>query len=547
MAARSAPGPPLPAHARLPAILALSALLALPALLPAGGARAAEAGLGLDLQAPDAGPVERPVVDLSIANPHDMPCGDCHLPATAGGGEGALKSGDDSIGLCQGCHPGSNLHPVGIPLAEGMAPPGDAVPLGSGRFAGKIVCLTCHRLHAPRPERHLLRSPGGAGARRSESLCAACHGRRLSEKSPHQRAGDTCRLCHMNEPRPGSGPQTLGAGVQAVCNFCHSALDDQHFRSLNPFNDEYLFWDRDSPEFPRIDGRFTCVTCHDPHAAGGRRKLLREAYVNLAGLSRKINPHWRNVMCVACHDGEPRRGEPALKEGGDLTRLCYRCHGFKYSRADIHPVNVLPSRLVTVPPEMPLKDGRVTCSTCHDSSLQEGGERADSARRDNPKFLRGGFTTRNEFCLRCHTRGLMGVLNPHDQVDSRGKKDPIRCLFCHSSTPEGMVGWMVRHRQFDEVSVNRLCLLCHPAAYQDAHPIADHFVQPSSSVLKALESAEERLGIAFPLVGDTVVCITCHDPHQEGVTGETPAAGGQRSSKRLRIGAEICRGCHLDR
>jgi hypothetical protein len=137
----------------------------------------------------------------------------------------------------------------------------------------------------------------------------------------------------------------------------------------------------------------------------------------------------------------------------------------------------------------------------------------------------------------------MGLLNPHDQLDAHGRKDEIKCLFCHSSLPEGLPGWMVR-RQFDGETVNQICLLCHPDRYQQAHPMAPHFVTPSRAVAEALETSEERTGIAFTLINERVVCVTCHNPHQEGVMDATEETGKSGVLKRLRVGGDICAGCH---
>lgn len=517
---------------------ALVALAAIASAVP-GGAQTNR--LGLDLAGEGVGPESSLAVAQAIRDPHAVGCGSCHLAADGGAAARALTTGDDSIRLCVGCHEGANLHPVGIaPAGVDRATLG--LPLGEGSLDGKITCLTCHYVHRPGGhQRHLLRSVAAAGASRMEALCAACHGARLREKSPHAGTGETCRLCHMNRPQPGEGIRTLAPNVQMVCNFCHNALDNRHFLALDPFTDEYLFPGATEVDIPKLNGQFTCISCHDPHAAAGRTKLLRERYLQLAGISKKVNPHWKNVMCISCHDGEPAKGEPRLKEGGDVIRLCYRCHAFKYSRSDIHPVNCSPSRSVTLPGDMPLKDGRLTCATCHDSSLQEGGERAGSARKSNPKFLRGGFSNRGEFCARCHPRRLLGLLNPHEQRDAAGKPDRVKCLFCHSSLPEaGQAGWVVRS-QFDDETANDLCLLCHPPRYQDAHPMAPHFVEPSRAVAAAMETAEERIGISFPMTGDRIVCVTCHDPHQRAAAG----VGEDGQFKRLRVGAEICAGCHL--
>jgi len=513
---------------------------------PAAGRGGSDAR-GLNLQLHKGVLLPSVEIDPSIDDPHDGECETCHAGEGETSGGKPLKTGDDSIGLCLDCHPGSNLHPVNIPVPKEVDPAAFGIPLGKGALEGKITCLTCHYVHGDSYERALLRARDDSDGRRMDTLCSVCHSDRLKEKSPHSAAGDTCRLCHMNPPREGEGLRSLGPDVQATCNFCHNALDNRHYLAVNPFSDEYILSEMMEADIPLLNGQFTCVSCHNPHAVESRKKLLREDYLFLAGISKKINPHWRDVMCIACHEGEPRRGAALLKEGGDLIRLCYRCHAFKYSRNDIHPVNMVPSRFVTIPPEMPLKGGRVTCETCHDSSLQEGGDRIHSLGRSNPKFLRGGFTTRREFCFRCHGQEDIRYLNAHDQLDAEGRKKSITCIFCHSAVPDEAAGGYLM--QFDEETVNDLCLLCHPVFYQGDHPLAPHFVTPSQEIMEAIDTSEERLGVTFPLFDDKVVCITCHNPHQEGVIEDRAAAEGAGTAKRLRVaeGRSMCRGCHLSK
>jgi len=502
---------------------------------------------GLDLQSPSKTLFTLIEIDPAIGDPHDMECDGCHAEAGKGTEKKPLKFGDDSVRLCLECHPDGNLHPVGIPLAEQMTPP-EGIPLGEGSLEGRITCVTCHYIHARKHERYILRAANDAGERRMDTLCSACHSDRLKTKSPHSSDTGSCHLCHMNPPREGEGLQSLGPNVQATCNFCHSAVDNQHYLSVNPFSDEYIMTELLQASIPLLNGHFTCVSCHDPHAIEGRVKLLREDYLMLAGISKKINPHWKNVMCISCHEGEPRKDSARLKEGGDLVRLCYRCHAFKYSRQEIHPFNMAPSPYVTIPDDMPLKDGRVTCETCHDSSLQEGGERLDSIGKRNPKFLRGGFVSRKEFCFRCHSQNVIRLLNAHDQIDSQGSKKLLMCLFCHSSVPDENSAAMYL-LQFAEDSVNDLCFLCHTAYYRENHPIAPHLVTPSDEILQLIETAEDRLSVTFPLFDEKIVCITCHNPHQEGVIRDKMAAKGSSSQKRLRSpkGLNICNGCHLSK
>lgn len=84
----------------------------------------------------------------------------------------------------------------------------------------------------------------------------------------------------------------------------------------------------------------------------------------------RTNPHLKDesgktLSCDGCH--KPHKaasGEAALPLLDDTEiKLCQRCH----PAGNDHPVDMIPKR-VSVPKDLPLnKEGKVVCSTCHDS------------------------------------------------------------------------------------------------------------------------------------------------------------------------------------
>ncbi len=529
----------------------LQRLLLLPLLLAVLGPGLAAGAEGreddLDLGRREELAVTRPA---PFEDPHRFPCQDCHLPPPEGAVEGAgpLKDREDPDHLCLECHPSSNLHPVGIPAAATTELRGKIrLPLGRGARPGAIICLTCHALHGQDLRAGLLRVP--AGDDRQGALCSACHGERLTAKSPHRKDASACALCHTAPPREGAS--NLAASVQATCDFCHGTLGQAHFLALNPFSDPALAGSLPLPGLPMLGGRFTCVTCHDPHGEelddkGRRTHLLRAGYLRLAARSVKIMPHWKDVLCLSCHAGEPGPGKPSLLLSGDEVAVCNRCHASRFARRDIHPVKVAPTDKVRIPEGYPLEKGLLTCQTCHQSSLQEGGERAASAGRDNPKFLRGGFTTRNEFCLRCHLAEHYGKLSAHDQLNDDGSIREQTCLFCHSSLPDRKVAG-IETVFGEDVDLDAYCIVCH-TRHQKKHPTADHMVEPSAKMAREIEAAPERMGFTMPLHGGRIICATCHNPHQGGVLpGDPPEDPQEEGNKRLRLnaGRTICLACHV--
>ena len=512
--------------------------------------RPADAGSSADLNL--ANRVEQSIrVTEKISNPHDMSCAECH-EVTGQGRFLEYMVGDDTIKLCRGCHEPTHVHPVGVNVTADPEKLSKIwLPLGEGAFWGKIVCLTCHYVHADRYRRHLLRGDTEVTRTRQEYLCSACHSNQLITKSPHDPESKSCSLCHTSIPEKGQSiEKILDPNVQDRCNFCHGALDNGHFLAVNPFADPNVTWRFERMGIPLLGGRFTCISCHDPHSVRNRKKkMLRDTYLAIAARSDHVNPHWKEVMCISCHTDTPVEGEPNLRFEGDINELCDRCHNGKFARRDVHPVGIIPSDKVQIPPDMPLSGGKLSCDTCHDPSLQEGGERLGSARTSNPKFLRGGFTARAEFCFRCHAPEKFGRMDAHLQLDSQGNVKGKVCLFCHGSPPNTRV-LGIEHVGFNTESLDEFCTCCHgDDNLIENHPRGPHLVEPTEVVSEAIKTAVERIGVELPLYRDKITCATCHNPHQKGVIQIEEAAMGSENEFRLRLSDSflLCRGCHVDK
>ena len=336
-----------------------------------------------------------------------------------------------------------------------------------------------------------------------------------------------------------------------ACEFCHQSLTSAHYRNLNPFVDPLV-----QPWFDSINSSqaiqstsLTCFDCHVPHGADAGRFLLSEQYFLVVARSRSINPHWQDLMCVSCHlKQRPTKEDATLAGTGDINEICNRCHHSEFARIEIHPVGITPSKNIRIPSEMPLKDGKLTCETCHESSLQQSAHGTSSVGRENPDFLRNSQLSRTEFCVLCHIRESYRRLNPHKQRDQEGRIKEESCLFCHAVRPDVTVFGM-ENVKFIIENPNEYCVGCHPG-FDKRHPSGgSHLVEPSETILKALKTSVDRIGVELPLYRGKIVCATCHNPHEEGVI-EIPAAaqGAQRQNKlRLMPGMNQCIGCHWDK
>ncbi len=525
------------------------ACLALLAGLVAFGSARDTAAQGLKLQSA----TEKTTEEYDKPNPHfELGCEECHGTKPP---EGAtldtvkfINGEEGNVGLCYTCHnPSENIHPINVNPDLGTPPviaPADFPLEWVGAAKGTVVCSTCHFIHTRTAGLKLLRGfpvsslPEDVKKARftdRRQLCMACHGEKLKEKSPHKgKVADdakqkrSCSFCHAKEPKEGE-PVVFTKNPLDLCDFCHAATTDKHYLLVNPFADPGLPEDVKQAKLPLFQGDYTCVSCHNPHGGTGEEKFLRKEFVQLALKSRRVRPHFMKAFCEACHTVRPKtaKGAPGAQplaeiplRTNDANALCNRCHESGLSKANAHPIKVVPDKFKQrIPAGWPLQNGSLTCLTCH-----TGGDSPvfDPA---NPTFLRGApYEARNGMCWNCHLREEFAAVNPHEKVQKLEG-----CEFCHEVKPD-----LVKFRAGQKQDVKFkgdiviLCIRCHD---DSAHPANhEHTGMPSKELM-----AEKGIKIPkeFPLdrMG-RIHCATCHNPHANGeLRGAVP-------------GQMICSACH---
>jgi hypothetical protein len=405
----------------------------------------------------------------------------------------------DDPTLCSTCHkPEENLHPLLVTPgggALGTKAPRN-LPLGtSPGFEGKVVCTTCHFLHAADVDHALLRGfPGSQtpGAFKNwQDFCRDCHGDGLEKRSPHAGDDRACAFCHGQKPQAGKAPEVLERGAE-LCNFCHGGVQDDHYAKANPFTN-----------------KVTCSTCHDPHKGPESVARLKPEYLGAVRDTVVISPHYRGrALCESCHNADRKTLRTA-----DPVALCNRCHGTGAIVGESHPLGKVPAE-IRPPESWPLQQGALTCLTCHTAGHKEhaGGW----------KFLRGGpYADHNSFCQNCHKPAALKGRNPHLDINAG-----TGCEFCHTGRP-------VPGRDTVETvklvaDPNLLCLRCHSIG---PHPAGVEHTTALSPERAAAIPKE------LPLYrGGKIVCATCHNPHIAEVEDHKLRYGGG--------GLEICAACH---
>ncbi len=206
--------------------------------------------------------------------------------------------------------------------------------------------------------------------------------------------------------------------------------------------------------------------------------------------------------CILCHydaQNEPSRIQPTV------FLSCAACHS-KIEQMKSHPVDVYPS--MKVPDDMPLTDGKLTCSTCHYIH-----PRNDGSFFTEDKLLRrqvkGIF-----FCNVCHTIDrnkhiVMENIHPGSYTvtdqSTRIDQGSLECIECHDSYLNDMQSslgagqWKHFTKAFN-------------------HPIGADYSNVVMRRPRKFKSAN-MLNSSIRLYNGKIGCGTCHNiySHQRGM------------------------------
>ncbi len=258
-----------------------------------------------------------------------------------------------------------------------------------------------------------------------------------------------------------------------------------------------------------------------------------------ARISNNYYIHYTGKDCKECHEKTPEKGgRTFLKYGGDFEELC-RCH-YNSPGSLVHPSEIAPSKGKTgkIPAEFPLRNGELSCGTCHDIYLQ-----CQKGPKKNTFFLRGSpYKKRTDFCFKCHNEKSYEMQDVHDQLNAEGDMLVEKCRYCHTEPPD------VKQTRFKDIKLldnsEAICQGCHVIAGNHSGNY-NHLVKPSKKALATMKRMEIEFGIILPLYDGKITCMTCHNPHEKGVIpAELPSAKGADSKFRHRLPGILCQECH---
>jgi predicted CXXCH cytochrome family protein len=188
--------------------------------------------------------------------------------------------------------------------------------------------------------------------------------------------------------------------------------------------------------------------------------------------------------------------------GGAGTQRCTDCHAVERNLS--HPVGVFPS--MVVPRDLPLSDGRVACTTCHDEAgpRHPSGEAPGALLRGEPASL----------CAACHDSSGQDRREIHAAAVSRAHllwpqeagRSGVRsggldlesaaCISCH----DGTVASLARYRP--PGAAMRPLAGEHPIGVEQRQRWPDDHLRPPYAIDPRVRLFDGRVG-----------CGSCHSPY----------------------------------
>ena len=246
--------------------------------------------------------------------------------------------------------------------------------------------------------------------------------------------------------------------------------------------------------------------------------------LSVVAFTNSDSPHaFTESECKDCHidaDNSPKN----LIDSE--TKLCARCHK-RTIRASSHPVDVVP-QIAKIPSDMPLRNGKITCSTCHnihaDATLVFG---------ERSYFLRRPTTDMRFFCITCHEENrsrpghkelitLAHMGGQYISVDPSEPLDPlsIECIGCHDGSTAPTAGYTLGEGIWRHSS-------------GEGHPIGVHY--RTARMQRGGLAPITELPKKIRFFGGKIGCGTCHDLYST-----LPAR-----LVMLNDDSRLCTACHL--
>lgn len=417
-----------------------------------------------------------------------------------------------------------------------------------------VTCATCHDVHSK--NKNALRVDVENG-----KLCKSCHKEKdMIEKTNHggQKLDKSCLSCH--KVHNAENKRLLIKSENDGCLECHKkggsaekALIGEHSHPVNMKAKEKL----DEHFALTDDGKFTCVSCHDPHKPSKKGKIdkdfLRGDYSDfdsfcsachktqkeVAGTDHDMRKSDKEEVCSQCHSVHSAKTDTDIltveynyKDRDDTCKACHNVNGVakkKVISADGHKLGKVdkPGKYAD---NLTEKDGSyyLYCSTCH--TVHNNGPKKDTEGTVNNSFLNKKFTSTGNVCTACHADQKTMATSPHNVNKFEKNTTEVKnwkanndtCGACHQ-VHNG--GYYLFDKSYGK-DFEKMCKSCH----KDLGIASKTAINTSHKMNVKLKN-----NIDIYLQDGNIVCATCHEPHgpKQGMLRDT----GEKN---------ICFACHQD-
>jgi predicted CXXCH cytochrome family protein len=519
---------------------------------------------------------------------HTITCQTCHTPH-GNQQESLLKQNASDSTLCLTCHADKNsvnpdgtrnfLHVINVAPTNAIVPANLITNGAKLSKNGAITCLTCHKIHQNKIEKHLL----VAKVDNQSTFCFNCHSDKkafnqtkhnLTQAFPNAKnhAGKSvtdsgpCSACHM--PHQNARPTAGADAIAGQCMGCHGLAGISSKTNLvgRSHPTDVLWPSAKSPatgakpiSLPLFDplrrhaasGNITCLTCHDPHKAQpDGSPSPRPMFL------RKNVP----VLCQECHPGQIEllntkhdllasstavRGEPSKNSGlsdGSLT----------------DPPQLLPSSR-NISGQTPSESG--SCGVCH---LMHSANNSTWA-QPLPKSPNPA-----DKCRGCHQPGGSGekkVVQAHShpidialnqaglkttlplyadlsQTNAPGKMTCVTCHDPHRRTPSATTASLSHPTEVGAKNgFLRMPVSPSPSLCADCHAKEALVVRTGHDLSHFLPDSINRLG---QRAADSGPCGACHASHNAPAKSKLWARELVQPWLSTPVVDAMCRSCHSE-
>ncbi|WP_022850479.1 cytochrome c3 family protein [Limisalsivibrio acetivorans] len=504
-------------------------------------------------------------------------CESCHGPH---GWSMELPAGDEDMltKACLSCHSDQNLaddtyfnsrmfhHPIGDEIKDKQDKDYGDLPIFGllDRFLSTILakdsmekdinCSTCHDVHSK--EKNFLRQDTKNG-----ELCITCHKeQRMIEKTLHgsKELDKSCLSCH--QVHNSTNKRLLVKKEDDGCLDCHreggsaeKMLIGEHSHPADVVPEDKL------PEAFKLneDGKFTCISCHNPHTPSKKetidRDFLRGEYSDfdsfcsachenqkdVAGTDHDIREKKTDPACQSCHAVHKAETEKYImsikytyKEDKDYCNVCHREDGSGKKKiiSGGHTTGVIehPEGYEDMLTEHE-GEYRLDCGTCHNVH-KNGPAKGDEGDFRN-SFLEDKLLQEKNPCIACH-KDMKDFAetkhNPEKYEKKAGYEEILAeqntCGACHSVHNSG---YYLFDKKYGE-DFDKICKSCHT----EGETASETAINTSHKMNIEDEKASEH---DLFLQNGKIVCSTCHEPHS-----------ADRGMLRESGDENLCFTCHAD-